>query len=83
MPEDILVIGIDNLSMAAHANPPLTTLSPPKHRTGRTAIQVLRRMIEGHPPPEEGYTLVECPLIVRESTARGFTRPLGGVPSGG
>lgn len=61
----------------------LTTLSPPKHRMGRTAMQVLRRMIEGHPPPEEGYTLVECPLIVRESTARGFARPLGGVPSGG
>ncbi len=69
VPEDISVIGIDNISMAAHANPPLTTLSPPKHRMGRTAMQVLRRMIEGHPPPEDGYTLVECPLIVRESTA--------------
>jgi DNA-binding LacI/PurR family transcriptional regulator len=32
-------------------------------------MQMLRRMIEGHPPPEEGYTLMECPLIVRESTA--------------
>ena len=69
VPEDISVIGIDNISMAAHANPPLTTLSPPKHRMGRMAMQVLRRMIEEHPPPEDGYTLVECPLIVRESTA--------------
>jgi LacI family transcriptional regulator len=83
MPEDISVIGIDNLSMAAHANPPLTTLSLPRHRMGRTAIQVLRRMIEGHPPPEEGYTLVECPLIIRESTAQGSARLLGGVPSVG
>jgi DNA-binding LacI/PurR family transcriptional regulator len=69
VPEDISVIGNDNISMAAHANPPLTTLSPPKYRMGRTAMQMLRRMIEGHPPPEEGYTLMECPLIVRESTA--------------
>jgi DNA-binding LacI/PurR family transcriptional regulator len=69
VPEDISVIGIDDISMAAHANPPLTTLSLPKHRMGRTAMQALRRMIEGHPPPEEGYTLMECPLIVRESTA--------------
>lgn len=69
VPEDISVIGIDNISMAAHANPPLTTLSPPKHRMGRMAMQILRSMIEGHPPPKEGYTLMECPLIVRESTA--------------
>ena len=69
VPEDISVIGIDDISMAAHSNPPLTTLSPPKHRMGRMAMQMLRRMIQGHPPPEEGYTLMECPLIVRESTA--------------
>jgi DNA-binding LacI/PurR family transcriptional regulator len=69
VPEDISVIGIDNISMAAHSNPPLTTLSPPKHRIGRMAMQMLQRMIDGHPPPEEGYTLMECPLIVRESTA--------------
>ncbi len=69
VPEDISVIGIDNISMAAHSNPPLTTISVPKHRMGRMAMQVLRRMLDGYPPPEEGYTLFECPLIVRESTA--------------
>ncbi len=68
VPEDISVIGIDNIHMAAHANPPLTTLAPPKHRMGRLAMQLLRSMIGGSPPPEPGYTLVECPLIVREST---------------
>jgi DNA-binding LacI/PurR family transcriptional regulator len=68
VPEDISVVGNDNISMAAHANPPLTTLSPPKHRMGRMAMQMLRRIIEGQPPPEEGYTLMECPLVVREST---------------
>ena len=69
VPEDISVIGIDDIAMAAHANPPLTTLAPPKYRMGRTAMQLLRRLIEGQPLPEEGYTLVECPLVVRESTA--------------
>lgn len=68
VPEDISVIGIDNIHMAAHANPPLTTLAPPKHRMGRMAMQLLRSMMAGKPPPEPGYTLVECPLIVREST---------------
>jgi len=68
VPEDLSVIGIDNIHMAAHANPPLTTLAPPKHRMGRLAMQLLKRMVEGLPLPEPGYTLVECPLIVREST---------------
>ena len=69
VPEDISVIGIDDIAMAAHANPPLTTIAQPKYRMGRTAMKTLRRMIQGQPPPEEGYTLMESPLIVRESTA--------------
>lgn len=69
VPEDISVIGMDDISMAAHTNPPLTTIAQPKYRIGRLAMQILRRMIQGHPPPEDGYTLIESSLIVRESTA--------------
>ncbi len=69
VPEDISVIGIDDIAMAAHTNPPLTTISPPKYRMGRLAMQILYHMMEGHPPPGDGYTLLESPLIVRESTA--------------
>ena len=69
VPEDISVIGMDDIAIASHANPPLTTVAQPKYRMGRLAMQILRRMIEGHPPPEDGYTLVESSLIIRESTA--------------
>lgn len=69
VPEDISVIGTDDIAIAAHANPPLTTITQPKYRMGRTAMQVLQRMIQGRPPPEDGYTLMESALIVRESTA--------------
>jgi LacI family transcriptional regulator len=68
VPEDISVIGIDDISMAAHTNPPLTTIAQPKYRMGRVAMRILRQMIKGQPPPEDGYTLMESPLIVREST---------------
>ena len=68
VPQDISVIGIDDISMAAHANPPLTTIAQPKYRMGRVAMRILRQMINGQPPPEDGYTLMESPLIVREST---------------
>ena len=69
VPEDISIIGIDDIAMAAHANPPLTTIAQPKYRMGRLAMQTMYRMLQGHPPPEESFTLLESPLIVRESTA--------------
>jgi DNA-binding LacI/PurR family transcriptional regulator len=34
VPEDISVVGIDDISMAAHTNPPLTTIAQPKYRMG-------------------------------------------------
>jgi DNA-binding LacI/PurR family transcriptional regulator len=55
--------------MAAHANPPLTTISQPKYHMGRLAIQLLRAMRTSDPTPSEGYVLLESPLIIRESTA--------------
>jgi DNA-binding LacI/PurR family transcriptional regulator len=68
VPDDISIIGFDDIAMAAQANPPLTTLSQPKYRMGRHAMQLLHGMIQGQPIPGEGYTLMESPLIVREST---------------
>lgn len=80
VPEDISVIGFDDIAMAAHADPPLTTVAQPKYRMGRLAMQLLRRVIQGQPPPGEGYTLMESPLTVRESTG---PAPSGNSPGGG
>lgn len=78
VPEDISVVGIDDIAMATHTNPPLTTIAQPKYRMGRLAMQILYRMIQGYPPPGNGYTLLESPLIVRESTA--LARVKGAIP---
>jgi DNA-binding LacI/PurR family transcriptional regulator len=75
VPDDLSVVGFDDIAMAAHANPPLTTISQPKYRLGRVAMRLVRHMMEGQRPPGEGYTLMESPLIVREST--------GPAPGGG
>ncbi len=74
VPEDLSVIGTDDIPMAAHANPPLTTISQPKYHLGRLAMKTLRRMLQDDAPPDESYTLVESALIVRAST--------GPAPSG-
>lgn len=69
VPEDISVVGVDDIAMANHTNPPLTTIAQPKYRMGRLAMQIIARMMQGQAPPDNGYTLLESPLIVRESTA--------------
>ena len=68
-PEDISVIGIDNIAITPHTNPPLTTLAVPKAQMGQTAMHILKRMIAGQPPPDDSFTLVECTLMLRELTA--------------
>lgn len=69
VPEDISVVGVDDIAMASHTNPPLTTIAQPKYRMGRLAMQILESGMNGHPPPDNSFTLLESPLIVRESTA--------------
>lgn len=68
VPRDISVIGVDDIFVAAHAYPPLTTISQPKHQMGKLAVQTLTRMKEGEMNPAGGFTVLESPLIVREST---------------
>ncbi len=68
VPQDISIIGVDDISIAAHVYPPLTTIGQPKYRMGKLAVQMVRQMREGKMPLGNNCTLLECPLIVREST---------------
>lgn len=68
IPDDISIIGFDDIAMACHANPPLTTVSQPKYKMGRVAMRILREIIQGQKTLGDGYTLLESSLIVREST---------------
>ncbi|MFN8492117.1 MAG: LacI family DNA-binding transcriptional regulator [Caldilineaceae bacterium] len=69
VPEDMSVIGCDGIALAAHSNPPLTTIDQPKYRMGRLAMQTLHKLLEGDTSVGGGFMLMESPLITRESTA--------------
>ena len=69
IPEDISVIGVDDILMAAHTIPPLTTVQQPKAYMGKLAMQTLRRILREEVVSSNGYILVESPLVVRNSTA--------------
>ncbi|MDG3088371.1 HTH-type transcriptional repressor PurR [Vibrio hannami] len=59
IPEDISVIGYDNIDLAGYFSPPLTTVHQPKRRVGKNAFEILlariknkehdRRVFEMHP----------------------------------
>lgn len=69
VPEDVSVVGFDDIQSAAFQHPGLTTIRQPLHKMGKTAAEtVLRRIKSGHDRVHE--IVVEPELIVRESTAR-------------
>ena len=47
VPEDVSVIGFDNIIMADYSNPPLTTIRQPAYETGSLATQTIIDRIEG------------------------------------
>jgi LacI family repressor for deo operon, udp, cdd, tsx, nupC, and nupG len=68
VPNDISVVGFDDNYFTAHTNPPLTTVSQPKYQIGQLAVRKIHDNLEGYDTERGGFTLLECPFVVREST---------------
>jgi LacI family transcriptional regulator len=66
VPQQIALVSIDNIPMAAYAAPPLTTVNVPKNRMGHVAVQVLVNNGKDRPITPTA-TLLPIKLIVRES----------------
>ena len=41
IPQDLSLIGFDNVELASAINPPLTTIHQPKYEIGQAAVQIL------------------------------------------
>jgi DNA-binding LacI/PurR family transcriptional regulator len=68
VPEDISVVGFDDLFVTSYTQPPLTTVRQPMRRMGLLAMESLFRLMSGEDSAIR--ITVEAELIVRESTAR-------------
>ena len=68
IPEDVSVIGIDDISFAFLTRPPLTTIRVPREQLGRTAFQAFDKMLRLQRRKGAEYHL-ETELVVRKSTA--------------
>lgn len=66
IPEDISVIGFDNIEVSSMINPPLTTVNQPSFETGRLACKLLLDSMNDN-GYEDVSIVLEPSLIVRES----------------
>lgn len=66
VPDDVAVVGFDDLPLAVAADPPLTTVRQPMRAMGETAARMLLGHFGGTPPPAEPAVL-PTELVVRAS----------------
>ena len=62
------LVGFDDLFITRHTSPPLTTVHQPWLRMGQLAVAKVDSILAGRDTHTGGVTILECPLIVREST---------------
>ena len=67
VPEDIAVVGFDDIPTAADFSPALTTVRQPSKEVGQVAAQILLKLIAGEPITEKEVVL-PAELIIRQST---------------
>jgi DNA-binding LacI/PurR family transcriptional regulator len=68
VPEDISVVGFDDLFIASYTSPALTTISQPMRQMGRMAMEILIKLFSGL--TSKTNIKVQGHLIERESTAQ-------------
>jgi len=74
VPEDISVVGFDDVYSSAYQNPPLTTVRQPLRRMGKLAAETLLRRLNAPKGEEYPKLLTVSPdLIVRQSTSTAQT----------
>jgi DNA-binding LacI/PurR family transcriptional regulator len=69
VPEDISIVGYDNVEHSPYTQPPLTTVAQDFHKLGRLAAEYLLSLIEDPETPVHQRVL-SPELIIRQSTQR-------------
>lgn len=68
VPEDLSVIGFDNIDLTSMTTPAITTIDQPSYQIGYQSCELLIEKI-GNPAMEDKHIILDTELVVRESTA--------------
>lgn len=68
IPEDISILGFDDIDYAAYYNPPLTTVHQPVDRIAQAAAEIMIGILDEHEAHQ--HVVFETNLVIRESVKR-------------
>lgn len=69
VPDDVAIVGFDDIELASYTIPPLSTVCQPKQEIGQMAIELmLARMASPSLPPQ--HKILPPQLVIRESSMR-------------
>ncbi len=75
IPQEVSVVGFDDVMVARYLNPPLTTVRAPIEEVGREGVRQLVRLIRGQ--QAETLVLMRTELVIRESCGCPSVSPTG------
>lgn len=68
VPEDVAVIGFDDIEEASYSAPTLTSVEPGRRQIAETAVRFLLERISGTAPAEHRQVVTDFTIVEREST---------------
>lgn len=71
VPDDLAVVGFDDIPLASLVSPSLTTVHVPRHQLGQRVMEMLLRVIDADGKLEE-HQSVDIELVVRASSGKGL-----------
>lgn len=74
IPEDLSLIGFDNIEFSGIVHPPLTTIHQPKYEMGYAAVEILLRMARDKDKQIPEHRLLGVELIERQSCREPLAR---------
>jgi LacI family transcriptional regulator, galactose operon repressor len=67
IPDDLSLVGFDNIEFSSIVHPPLTTVHQPKYEMGQAAVEILLRMARSHNGQTPEHRRLGVKLIERQS----------------
>ena len=69
VPEDVSIIGFDDVSLSQFSTPQLTTIRQDTYQKGRFAAEILLNLLQGSDKGCNKQIIIDTSLIIRASTA--------------
>jgi LacI family transcriptional regulator len=70
VPDDLAIVGYDDIEFAEAAAVPLTSVAQPRELLGRTAVDLLLAEVAAEPGHDHRQVVFTPELVVRSSTLR-------------